>query len=102
VAKKKGKTRPPPPSEPDPEALGEEWRSQMTDECESVPSLVWKRVFRRFALDLSDPKQATAAQVHAVMLPLLGFERVTREMLAELVDRAVPAVFPELKKRKTD
>ncbi len=85
----------------DPESLGAEWRSQMTDECESVPSLVWRRVFKLFALDLADPRQATNTEVHALLAPLQPYERVTREILAELVDRAVPKVFPELvKKRK--
>lgn len=99
MAKKRGRAKPPLPA-PDPESLGEAWRSQMTEDCEGLPSLIWRRVHRRFSLDLSDPRQASAEQVYRLLVPLAGYERVTREMLAELIDRAVPGVFPELAKRK--
>ncbi len=88
-----------PPPEDAPAVLGAQWRAQMVESCESVPALVWKRVHKRFGLDLADPKHATAEQVHALLAPLLPYERVTREMLSELIDRAIPKVFPELKRR---
>jgi hypothetical protein len=81
------------PSDEEQRLTGESWRSQMTPECESVPALIWKRVHRRFRIDLADARQATAAQVYELLHPLVGYDRITREMLAELVDKRVAGIF---------
>ena len=57
--------------EPDPKVLGAEWRAQMTDECESLPALVWKRVFATRQIDLSDPRQADDVQVWELLSELM-------------------------------
>jgi hypothetical protein len=58
--------------EPDPKTLGAQWRAQMTDECESLPALVWKRVFATRQIDLSDPRQADDVQVWELLSELMS------------------------------
>lgn len=82
------------PPDEDPTILGEQWRAQMQESCESVPALVWKRVHRLFAIDLSDPRQATDVQVYRLLQPLDGLgDHITAAQLEKLVDRRVPKVF---------
>lgn len=84
--------------EPDPKVLGAAWRSQMTDECESLPALVWKRVFATRQIDLADPKQADDVQVWALLAELMTTRNPTNVEvqvweLEAFIDTRVDDVF---------
>lgn len=74
---------------------GEEWRGMMRGECESVPALIWKRVFRRFKIDLSRPADATGLQIFRLLSPVMerGDLPLTASVLIEEIDMRVERVF---------
>jgi hypothetical protein len=78
VAKRRRKTsrKRPPPESPQ-EVAAEVWVGQMSEECESLPALVWKRVWAVHGIDLTDPRDATLAQIYQLLAPLEGRERVS-------------------------
>lgn len=85
--------------EPDPKILGAQWRAQMTDECESLPALVWKRVFATRQIDLSDPRQADDVQVWELLSELMTTRAAPGDVEVEVweleafVDTRVDDVF---------
>lgn len=83
----------------DRQAVGAQWRALMTEECESLQALVWKRVHRLHRVDLSDPAQATDLQVYHLLRDLMDTRstvdcvEVAREELEAFIDSQVPRVF---------
>ena len=81
------------------EALGKQWRDQMTPEQENLPKLVWMRVFAKHKIDLSCPKQATNLQIYTLLSQLMkdtGGEIEVEEVdLESEIDFFVPHVFGE-------
>lgn len=71
MPKRKKRNADPDPGD-DPKLLGELWRSQMRDDVEGLPSLAWKRVQRTQAVDMADPRQASAMQVYRVLAELMA------------------------------
>ena len=77
---------------------GEQWRADMDETRENLPSLVWRRIFRLFRIDIKDPRQATGAQVGKLLKDLMGTRDsdeidVSREELELFVDALVPSLF---------
>lgn len=71
MAKRRKKPSPPDDGVPDPKLVGAGWRALMTEESESLPSLVWRRVFAKFRIDLADPRQATDMQIYRLLHELM-------------------------------
>jgi len=97
MAKKHDQRRQPEPQD-DPEQTGERWRGLMTALQENTASLVWRRVIKRFKLDLADPKQASALQVFRLLQAIMEFGDVplTARMLREHIDDRMETVFGRL------
>lgn len=93
---------------PDPKLVGATWRGLMREDSESLPSLVWRRVFRVHRIDLADPAQADDVQVYRLMRELMEMcggvmsEADSRDEvinvssieLEAFIDAEVPRVFP--------
>lgn len=106
MARNRKKPRKPPD---DPRVQGEAWRALMRPECEGLPGLVWRRVFMRFRIDLSDARQASALQVFRTCAELMercgkpaadGDDPGVNVSVQELVAFLDPAVRRVFRRRK--
>lgn len=86
---------------PDPAAQGEAWRVQMAPDRECLASLIWKRVFALYRIDLSDPRQATGLQVYRLLAELMADAGDVIDVeaidLESCVDCRIPRVFGSAK-----
>lgn len=97
--------QPAPPPGDDPKEVGERWRGEMREDRETLPALVWKRVFHLHRIDLADPRQASALQVYRLLYDVMDLcgtpppgetdagVNVSVVELEAFVDAAVPRVF---------